>query len=757
MFIPIFFYNFALVNNNVMTTEDFILKARAIHGDKYDYSKVEYINKGSEICIICPEHGEFWQKPGVHLKGCGCPICGRKLRKKMTTPEFIEKSKAIHGDKYDYSKVEYVRRHDDVCIICPEHGEFWQLPHIHLKGSGCPICGRNKGKKRVTTEDFICKAREVHGDKYDYSKVEYVNAITPVCIVCPEHGEFWQTPSSHLKGYGCKECTGKIATTEDFIKKAQEVHGDKYNYSKVEYVNANTKVCIICPEHGEFWQLPNTHLKSGCPKCAGKNKTTEDFIKEARKVHGDKYDYSKVDYVDCYTKVCIICPIHGEFWQTPGSHLNGSGCRECGLEIARNAKRVSTQDFIKEARKVHCDKYDYSKVEYVNTKTPVCIICPIHGEVWQLPKVHLNGVGCPKCFGRHKTTEEFIKEAKAVHGDKYDYSKVKYVNSKEKICVICPDHGEFWITPNNHLRGGGCRKCAIEKQRETFRLSTEEFIRRARAVHGDKYDYSKVEYIDSQTNVCIICPEHGEFWQNPSNHCNGYGCPKCAGKGIKLTNEEFIAKAREVHGDKYDYSKVEYVNTKTPITIICPIHGEFKQTPRDHLKDHGCPRCGWNNKRQRKFNLLEEFENEYAFRAFLENSDTNILMIILRNLEPKFDPIKRDLEKALASASDENPIESLKKKYSDCDDVSWAEQPTDSINDVDLDDDEAVSTVIRKNTGSNGVSHNVEVMMHNFEEEVNVINRIEHMLTPEDRKYIMEKFLNDKRRAWMLEREESVK
>ena len=369
------------------------------------------------------------------------------------------------------------------------------------------------------------------------------------------------------------------------------------------------------------------------------------------------------------------------------------------------------------------------------------------------------------------TTEEFIQKAREVHGDKYDYSKVKYVNNKEKICVICPEHGEFWITPGNHLRGGGCRKCAIEKKREALRLSTEEFIRRARAVHGDKYDYSKVEYIDSQTNVCIICPEHGEFWQNPSNHCNGYGCPKCAGKGVKLTNEEFIAKAREVHGDKYDYSKVEYVNTKTPITIICPIHGEFKQTPGDHLKGHGCLRCGLNKKRQRKFNLLEEFEDEYAFRAFLENSDTNILMIILRNLEPKFDPIKRDVEKALASASDENPIESLKKKYStelddELDDEEWAESesPTETtpMAEIDLDDDDAVETMLSndKQESLKEEEHSeptIEDVIKNTEQEIKVINRIEHMLTPEDRKYIMEKFLNDKRRAWMLKREEGVK
>ena len=109
-------------------------------------------------------------------------------------------------------------------------------------------------------------------------------------------------------------------TTYEFIEKAKKVHGDKYDYSKVEYVNSRTKICIICPQHGEFWQTPNAHLmKEGCPKCKGENvskvnrRTTNEFIEKAKKVHGDKYDYSKVDYKNNSTKVCIICPIHGEF------------------------------------------------------------------------------------------------------------------------------------------------------------------------------------------------------------------------------------------------------------------------------------------------------------------------------------------------------------------------------------------------------------------------------------------------------------
>lgn len=133
-----------------LTKENFIERAKKIHNDKYDYSKVEYVNNSTKVCIICPEHGEFWQTPDSHLRGRGCPICRWKkaknsIRKKqgLTREDFIEKAELIHGKKYDYSQVVYENTETNVCIFCPEHGEFWQRPHHHLHGSGCPICGRN--------------------------------------------------------------------------------------------------------------------------------------------------------------------------------------------------------------------------------------------------------------------------------------------------------------------------------------------------------------------------------------------------------------------------------------------------------------------------------------------------------------------------------------------------------------------------------------------------------------------------------------
>ena len=338
--------------------------------------------------------------------------------------------------------------------------------------------------KKLTTEEFIKRAREVHGDKYDYSKVEYVNSRTKICIICPKHGEFWITPHSHLTGHGCHKCSCKcVLSAEEFVKRAKEIHGNKYDYSKVEYKNYDTKVCIICSEHGEFWQMPHSHLQgNGCPVC-GKlklreqfQKTNNDFIEQARKVHDNKYDYSKTEYVNANTKVCIICPEHGEFWQSPDNHLHKQGCPLCANINRLLKKSENTETFTIKANSVHNKEYDYSYVKYVNAHTKVCIIHKKCGYMfWQTPNSHLRGSGCPKCSNNLPlNNENIIERFKIIHGDKYNYSKVKYVNNHTKVCVECPIHGEFWQTPNNHLQGQGCPKCKQSKMEEKIRIFLEE-------------------------------------------------------------------------------------------------------------------------------------------------------------------------------------------------------------------------------------------------------------------------------------------
>ena len=292
--------------------------------------------------------------------------------------------------------------------------------------------------------------------------------------------------------------------------------------------------------------------------------------------------------------------------------------------------KYTLDDFLKKAKQVHGDKYDYSKVEYVNSKTKICIICPIHGEFWQRPNDHLNGHGCPKCSGREKNTEQFIKESKLVHEDRYDYSKVNYVDCHTKVCIICPKHGEFWQLPGSHISGKGCKECQYEKISRKNSKDLKYFIDKFKSVHGNKYDYSKTVYNGSNNKICIVCPKHGEFYQLPHNHLNGCECPECAkeksAKNRTKTTEQFIEKAKVIHGNLYDYSECKYISTFSPIKIICPIHGEFWQRPNDHLNGHGCPNCVnsvlENKVRNELINNSIEFKQYQKFKWMI-NENTN--------------------------------------------------------------------------------------------------------------------------------------
>jgi hypothetical protein len=235
----------------------------------------------------------------------------------------------------------------------------------------------------------------------------------------------------------------------------------------------------------------------------------------------------------------------------------------------------------------------------------------------------INGIDMP----RKKTTEEFIVDAYCKHDDRYNYKFVDYKNNLTKVKIICPVHGIFEQIPGDHLKGSGCSKCSGTK-----RLTTEEFIKKAKVVHGDKYDYSLVEYKNRRIEIKIICPEHDIFEQIPTNHLNGKGCPKCGGN-IKKTTEEFIKKAKVVHGDKYDYSLVEYKNAKTKIKIICPEHGIFEQTPECHSNSQGCPKCsGRYEKPYNKLNipLYDTYQSQlepYGVKCRRYKEDNNILEV----------------------------------------------------------------------------------------------------------------------------------
>lgn len=425
--------------------------------------------------------------------------------------------------------------------------------------------------KRGSVKTFIENAIKIHQGVYDYSNVVYVNSRTLVSIICPKHGAFLKSPNNHLSGQGCPQCTSdRIGRTPNmdthkFIMRAKSIHGEKYIYDDVVYVNNTEKVNIYCPKHGIFRQRPNDHLRGkGCPVCFSERlgrihvMNTGVFIQRAKEIHKDKYDYSKVQYKNMATKVEIICPIHGIFMQRPSDHLKGKGCTKCACEKMKIVKSMTKEEFISRATVIHKAKYNYDKVEIINGRKKVAIICPVHGVFYQSPEVHLQQkCGCKKCADEKNadklrlSKEDFISRAISIHGRKYDYADVNYINSNTKVKIKCPIHGTFLQAPSVHINQKcGCPKCAIALNASEKRKTTDAFVREARTMHGDKYDYSKTKYVNSNTLVEIVCKIHGSFFQLPTIHLrqNGGNCPKCVGK--YKTTEDFIKEAQEIHGNK---------------------------------------------------------------------------------------------------------------------------------------------------------------------------------------------------------------
>ena len=464
--------------------------------------------------------------------------------------------------------------------------------------------------RKKTSAEFIAQAQAVHGDLYDYSQVEYKSANTKVLIIDPEYGEFEITPSNHLagKGHTLRSKRPKY-TTESFIDAAKKIHNNLYMYDKTDYSDSRTKVCVTDRDFGDFWVTPNNHLRGkGHPergreraaKASRKRGVSKSaFLARSRLKHNNLYDYSLMDYKNTSKKIKIIDPIYGVFEQTPKKHMTGQGHPMRARQKTCDSLRSNRDEFVKKAKLVHGDFYDYSMVEYKNNKTPVTIIDPEFGEFKQAPSTHLSGSGSPFRKGQKITqaksssTDEFIQKAIAVHGNMYDYSKVDYVSAKTPVVIIDPQFGEFNKSPDKHLRGQGHPSRGYQRIAESMKSNTDEFIAKSKLVHGALYNYSKVDYISAKTPVVIIDPDFGEFYQLPDGHLAGHGHPlrgiESARKIRSLPVSEFIARANDIHGGIYDYSKVNYSSVNDKITIIDPEYGEFEQTAASHMGGCGCP------------------------------------------------------------------------------------------------------------------------------------------------------------------------
>lgn len=237
-------------------------------------------------------------------------------------------------------------------------------------------------------------------------------------------------------------------------------------------------------------------------------------------------------------------------------------------------------------------------------------------------------------MSKRLTSEEFIERAIKVHGGRYDYSLVDYIGSKDRVIIICKDHGEFEQIPNDHLSGHGCNLCGENRKI----LQLESFINRSRSVHGDRYDYSETKYINFRTKLRIRCKIHGFFYQYPSNHMAGNNCPKCneedrkrRGKSRRLTNEDFIKDCTKVHNGIYDYSETIYMDSRSKVIVKCPKHGRFYPIANLHKRGSGCPHCNKSKGELLISNILNELGIKYITQKTFEDLKSE------RNYPYKFD------------------------------------------------------------------------------------------------------------------------
>lgn len=367
----------------------------------------------------------------------------------------------------------------------------------------------------------------------------------------------------------------------------------------------------------------------------------EKFIEKSIKRHGERYDYSKVEYKDSLTKVCIVCPEHGEFWQTPQAHVRGNGCPKCANIKRGDTFRSNGKLFVEKSTIIHNGKYKYNPDSYVNAMTKVPITCPIHGEFLMTPMAHLSGQGCPKCSGRGLSTDEIVELFRKKHGDKYDYSKVVFNKMHEKVCIICPKHGEFWQTPSKHLLGQECPICAMENRRTKKTLTTEEFIEKAKEVHNDEYEYDETIYNGTYEYVTIKCKKHGNFRQRANDHLNGHGCPICGNNMslaeceirdyIKTLGFEVTEKDKEILSGK----EIDILVPKAGIAIeydgLYWHSDEFKDKNYHLNKTELCSNAGirlihifedeWNNKRKIIESILSSILKKTYIRIYARNCE----------------------------------------------------------------------------------------------------------------------------------------
>lgn len=360
-----------------------------------------------------------------------------------------------------------------------------------------------------------------------------------------------------------------------------------------------------------------------------KSMSTEEYKELCIKKHGSTYILNTIEYVSMKGYVYPICKKHGQFKICAYDFAHLRGCPHCGRKnkkkplFKHSRRNMNFDEFKATAEQLHDNKYKYIRNSFVNLKTKMKIICPIHGEFEQAPHSHLNGHGCEKCgiikrsLTQTITNENFINKCVKVHDGYYDYTKTKYTGCYNDVDVVCPKHGLFTVSAYSHLQGHGCKKCATEKNALKLLKPLETFIEDAKKKHpNENSDYSQVRYLGAKVPIEIVCPNGHHYWQKPNKHLSGHSCPYCAKivSSYEIELQEFLKSI----GISFETSKRNILSNSQEIDILIPHnnvaiefdglywHSTDKRAKLYHLnKTNECKNKG--------INLIHIFEDEWLF------------------------------------------------------------------------------------------------------------------------------------------------
>ena len=523
-----------------------------------------YTSARENIRVYCLKHGAFEKVASALLKDNRskhpCPKCVKEMLAEEVIaawPDYLEKIKnVVDCSDLDFSQVEYKGSQEKIEIICKKHGKFKAIPANMLsKKSGCPKCGQSN-RANLGADEILSRLTKVHGCKYKFEIPLDAITKTKINFICPEHGEQTAKIGDLLKGSECRECSikkraaKKTLTTEQWIKKAKSIHGDRYDYSKAVYKSARTKLIVTCKEHGDFKIDPSNHihLKRGCKICSGgnffnadnskKRLTQTQFLQRANKVAPVNLDFSKSVFHDTRTKVVVTCKIHGDFEILPSNLFQGANCRECAQTQAGRKRRVSKKDLIDRLKTKFGNLYEVDKNSVVKATSPIQLKCKTHGWFEGLIGNLLNSSGCPSCQNQRAAAirskqaklskSEIIKRFTKLHGETYSYSSSVPDGINSTIKILCHKHGYFMQKVSIHMQGKGCPDCGYEKRRVNQFLQQSEIYSRLKELHGDLFIYPPNLGLELRGEVPIICREHGVFHQSLRAHLDGNGCSQCS-------------------------------------------------------------------------------------------------------------------------------------------------------------------------------------------------------------------------------------